>query len=115
MQTATKALLSLQDCEFQEETGRSRSRATRDLRTTIQRLRSRLSVQILREYDLRKEHFGAFSVVPVIGEMCSGCHINLSQRTVRLSHYGLTECEHCGRLVYNLGRQRRIRLEVCAA
>ena len=115
MQAATKALLSLQDCEFQEETGKGRSRETRDLRTAIRRLRSRLSVQILHEYDHRKEHFGASSVVPVVGEMCSGCHVKLSQRTVRLSHYGLTECEHCGRLVYNPARQRRIRLEVCAA
>ena len=115
MQTATKALLSLQDCEFREETEKDRSQARRCLHATIHRLRSRLSVQILREYDHRKEHFGASSVVPVKGEMCSGCHVKLSQRTVRLSHYGLTECEHCGRLVYNPARKRRIRLEVCAA
>lgn len=115
MNSFTKALLSLQSFEFPPNGKAQRVRNSRKAVSTVLRLRSHLPVQILREYDYRKHHFGANCVVPVENEICSGCRVVLSQRTLRTSYHRLTECEHCGRLVYNRSRPRRIRLEVCAA
>jgi predicted nucleic acid-binding Zn-ribbon protein len=118
MNATTKTLLSLQALEFpprpEERRGHSEAGDGRALRA-IQRLRGRLSAQLLHEYDYRKLHFGAHSVVPVDEGCCSGCRVVLSRRTLRLAQGRLTECEHCGRLVYNLMRHRRLRLEFCAA
>ena len=118
MNTTTKTLLSLQALEFQPgseerrgENGTVKGRAHK----AIQRLRGRLSMQILHEYDYRKAHFGAQSVVPVEADCCSGCQVVLSRRTLRLAQGRLTECEHCGRLVYSIMRHRRLRMEFCAA
>ena len=118
MNITTKTLLSLQALEFQpgsEERRGDNGTAKGRAHKAIQRLRGRLSMQILHEYDYRKTHFGDMSVVPVEAECCSGCHVVLSRRTLRLAQGCLTECEHCGRLVYSLMRHRRLRLEICAA
>ena len=119
MNTTTKTLLSLQTLEFQPgfEERRSSDSGTGNGKAhkAIQRLRGRLSMQILHEYDYRKVRFGAQSVVPVETECCSGCQVVLSRRTLRLAQGRLTECEHCGRLVYSLMRYHRLRLEFCAA
>ena len=115
MNTTTKALLSLQSYEFRTEGKAQRAKVDSKAVATIMRLRAKLPMQVLHEYDYRKHHFGAYSVVPVENGICSGCQIMLSQRTLRASYHRLTECEHCGRLVYNSARPRRVRLEVCAA
>lgn len=115
MNTATRTLLSLQSCEF-SPAGTALVGSTPDkLTDEIQKLRRRLSVQLLHEYDLRKQHFGADSVVPVEHGLCTGCHVRVSQRTSRLAQDHLTECEHCGRLLFSNTRHKRIHIEICAA
>ena len=115
MNTSTKHLLSLQACEFSPEIGRSADTADTRIMARIRKLRGRLSVQVLRQYDHRKVHFGPTSLVPVEDGICSGCRIYLSRRTLRTAFYRPVECEHCGRLVYNSERRRKMRLEICAA
>ena len=115
MNATTRTLLRLQSCEFRGNGHVLRGKEKHEMGAAVHRLRSRLSVQVLHEYDYRKRRFGKESVVPVEDSICSGCHIILSQQTLRLSYGRLIECEHCGRLVYNPGRRRRMHLEVCAA
>ena len=117
MNATTKTLLSLQSLEFPPSTEERGSEQTGNgkAQKAIQRLRGRLSTQILHEYDFRKDHFAGQAVVPVEEDCCSGCRVVLSRRTLRLAQGRLTECEHCGRLVYNMMRHRRLRLEFYAA
>ncbi|HPS03069.1 MAG TPA: hypothetical protein PLA90_16130 [Candidatus Sumerlaeota bacterium] len=115
MNTATRTLLSLQSCEFSPAGTVQAGNNPENLTDEIQKLRRRLSIQLLHEYDLRKQHFGADSVVPVEHGLCTGCHVRVSQRTTRLAQDRLTECEHCGRLLFNNTRHKRIHLEICAA
>ena len=115
MNTPTRALLSLQSYEFPQNGKAQRDCNKRKAVRTILKLRSQLPIQILHQYDYRKPHFGGNSVVPVENGICSGCRVVLSQRTLRRSYQHLTECEHCGRLVFNRSRPRLLRLEVCAA
>lgn len=111
MNTTTRNVLKLQSNEFSVRSVAPNSKLARKL----ERLRACLSVQTLREYDHRKDHFGATSVVPIKEGICLGCCVSLSQRTLRLAYGRLTECEHCGRLVYNSARREKVHLEVCAA
>lgn len=113
--SSTRALLSLQSYEFTPEGRAQREKRNGKASAKIRKLRSYLPIQILREYDHRKHHFGAGSVVPVENGICSGCRVVLSQQTLRISYHSLIECEHCGRLVYNKARPRRVCFEVCAA
>ncbi len=115
MNTATRTLLSLQSCEFSPDGMAQAGRNPKDLTSEIQKLRRRLSIQLLHEYDLRKQHFGSDSVVAVEHGLCTGCHVRVSQRTTRLAQDRLTECEHCGRLLFSTERRKRIHLEICAA
>jgi predicted nucleic acid-binding Zn-ribbon protein len=115
MNTATRTLLSLQSCEFSPDGTAQAGNKPHKLSDEIQKLRRRLSIQILHEYDLRKQHFGGESVVAVEHGLCTGCHVRVSQRTTRLAQERLTECEHCGRLLFSNARRKRIHLEICAA
>ncbi|MBN1868357.1 hypothetical protein JW916_13810 [Candidatus Sumerlaeota bacterium] len=112
MNATTQALLDLQVLEFAKETrNRIRRRRERACRA-VARLRRRIPIQVLREYDTRKRRFGSNSLVPVEGDICSGCRVALSRRTLHDSSVRPTECEHCARLLYNPTRRRRLRLEI---
>lgn len=115
MNTATRTLLSLQSCEFSPDGTAQAGRNQKNLTEEIQKLRRRLSIQILHEYDLRKSHFRSDSVVAVEHGLCTGCHVRVSQRTTRLAQDRLAECEHCGRLLFNNTKHKRFHLEICAA
>lgn len=111
MNSMNRNLLRLQSFEFSGEKINSEAAMLQK----IERLRTRLSVQILREYDHRKEHFGGSSFVPIKEGVCLGCCVSVSQRTQRESEEHPVECEHCGRLVYNVSIVPRRHLEICAA
>jgi predicted nucleic acid-binding Zn-ribbon protein len=114
MNMKTRNLLNLQSLEFTPEEV-SKRKVREGLFKTIRRLRSGLSMQVLREYDFRKKRYGSRCVVPVRDGICTGCQVTLSLRTRRMAKCRITECEHCGRLLYNPERRRPLRLEVCAA
>ena len=115
MNRTAKNLLSLQSFEFDLESSRKSSPVREKKLSVIRKLRSRLSMQILHEYDYRKRRFGPESVVALEDGICTGCRVLVSQQTCQLSHYRPTECEHCGRLLYNASRRKRIHFQVCAA
>jgi predicted nucleic acid-binding Zn-ribbon protein len=114
MNFKTKTLLNLQSLEFTPEEV-PKNKVHERLFRTIRRLRSGLSMQVLREYDFRKKRYGSRCVVPVRNGICTGCQIALSVRTRRMAKFRIMECEHCGRLLYNSERCRPLRLEVRAA
>jgi predicted nucleic acid-binding Zn-ribbon protein len=105
MENSIKQLVHLQNLEF-------RANGSRRKLTEIAHLRSDIAEQILRKYDTRKRRYGARSVVPIEGVVCSGCQMALSLGTRRRAHQQLTECEHCARLLYNPTRIQRIRAEI---
>jgi len=113
MDTNMKALLNLQSLEFSSKMPPVRGR--NGLKQSIDRLRRILSIQVLREYDFRKRRYGASCVVPMDNGICTGCQVALSVRTRRLAKHHVTECEHCGRLLYNPERHRRMQVEIPAA
>lgn len=114
MNAKTKALVNLQELEFSPVTQGEPSQED-PVSRSIEKLRSSLSIQVLREYDFRKQRYGAHCVVPLQNGMCTGCNVMLSLRTQRLARYHVIECEHCGRLLYNPERRRKLCIEVCAA
>ena len=112
MNSTTKALLDLQTLEFPKEARkRIRTRRSRGFREIV-RLRRRIPIQVLKEYDSRKRRYGAHSLVAVDGEICSGCQVALSRRTIHDSSLKLAECEHCARLLYNPTRHKKLRIEI---
>lgn len=115
MNTNTKALLNLQSLEFNEAERQKEESVTQIFIESIKRLRSALSIQVLEKYDFRKQRYGSNSVVPVKDGACSGCHVELSSRTIRIAQNHIVECEHCGRLLYNPERRRRVKMEIVAA
>ena len=110
MNEKAKALVTLQNLEFSSR--RSQKEPVKPEVGTIEHLRSRVGSQLLRQYENRKRRYGATSVVPIRGDLCSGCHISLSLGTRRRAFSEVTECDHCARLVYNPARRRRLRIEV---
>jgi predicted nucleic acid-binding Zn-ribbon protein len=70
---------------------------------------------VLEQYDFRKKRYGSKSVVPVKDGACSGCHVALSTHTQEIAKDHVVECEHCGRLLYNAERRKRLKLEIVAA
>jgi len=108
----TRALLNLQTLEFEPRPPIRRTRTARAGVPRIQRLRSRVSAQVLREYDSRKRRYGARSLVPIRKDSCTGCQVRLSLRTRRRALERVTECEHCARLLYNPSRRRRLVMEI---
>ena len=110
-----KALLKLQAEEFSAENQEVSNQEREKLEEKLEKLRSGVSAQLLKEYDLRKQKYEGDSVVPRRSGVCSGCCISVSLRTLRLAEGRMTECEHCGRLVFNPTRHKPLRVEVCAA
>jgi predicted nucleic acid-binding Zn-ribbon protein len=106
-----KMLLNLQSLEF----GQTGNGTSPTHLKTIDKLRSDLSIQTLRHYDIKKQRYGESSLVPIVHGHCSGCNVNLSLRTLRASSTGVVECEHCGRLLYSASRHKRLFIEVVAA
>ena len=109
----TKALLNLQTLEFSQDRQRRNGMSGRRI-ASIKRLRADLSIQVLREYDFRKQRYGSRCVVPIERGICTGCQVTPSLQTNRAAQYQIVECEHCGRLLYNPERHRRLKIEVCA-
>lgn len=108
----TKALLDLQSLEF-PAAGRNLEGVNRlRVNETIQRLRSRVSSDLLHEYDSRKRRYEGTSIVQIANERCTGCQVKVSLRTRRDAEDHLTECEHCGRLIYDTHRHKPIKIEI---
>lgn len=105
MENSIKKLVHLQTLEF-------KANGSRRKQTEIKNLRLDIAEPILRKYDTRKRRYGARSVVPIEGVVCSGCQMALTLGTRRRAHQQITECEHCARLVYNPTRIQRIRAEI---
>ena len=114
MNKTTRTLLNLQALEFEPPRATPVDPDTPPIFwPAIQRLRSRVTAQVLREYDTRKRRFGAQSIVPIRKDSCTGCQVRLSVKTQRLARERVTECEHCARLIYNPSRSRqRLMLEL---
>ena len=110
-----KALLKLQAVEFSQSNQDASKQEREKIEEKLEKLRSKISAQLLKEYDLRKQKFKGDCVVPLRSGVCSGCCISVSQRTLRLAEGRMTECEHCGRLVFNPARHKPLHVEVCAA
>jgi predicted nucleic acid-binding Zn-ribbon protein len=113
--TSAKTLLNLQSLEFTSEPAVEKQERANVFIESIHRLRSSLSIQVLEQYDFRKQRYGSNSVVPVKDGACSGCHVALSTHTQDIAKDHVVECEHCGRLLYNPERRRRVKLEIVAA
>jgi predicted nucleic acid-binding Zn-ribbon protein len=110
MDTAAKTLVDLQSMEFPQSVEQQQDVA---FQTRLRRLRSRLTGDILHKYETRKRRYGATSVVPVRRGICTGCQVALCLKTRRNVDHGVTECEHCGRLLYSSStRRRKLRLEI---
>ena len=113
MNTTTRTLLNLQALEFEPPRQSPADPEPGIFWPAIQRLRSRVTTQVLREYDTRKRRYGAHSLVPIHEDSCTGCQVRLSVKTRRLALERVTECEHCARLLYNPSRPRqRMMLEL---
>lgn len=110
MNDKAKALVNLQNLEFSLEQGKQQPVSKQT--AAIKRLRAHISSDLLSQYDTRKRRYGASSVVPVQGNLCSGCRISLSLGTRQRAYASVTECEHCARLVYNPARKRRLKIEI---
>ena len=113
--TNARSLLNLQTLEFTNEQAVEKQERTNVFIESIRRLRSSLSIQVLEQYDFRKQRYGSNSVVAVKDGACSGCHVELSVRTQSIAKEHVVECEHCGRLLYNPERRKRVKLEIVAA
>ncbi|MFP4379823.1 MAG: hypothetical protein ACLFUS_04895 [Candidatus Sumerlaeia bacterium] len=111
MNSKAKKLLSLQSLEFDED----KKNGNNSREKTIEKLRSAVSAQTLHNYDIKKKRYGSNSVVAIENGHCSGCNVSLSLKTVRESNSHVVECEHCGRLLYNPKRHKRLVIEVAAA
>lgn len=105
-----KALLTLQSMEFSP--GSPRQKHVRNEEARKRRLRKRVGKRLVLAYERRKPNYGSATVVSVRGEFCSGCWIRLSRQVLCRAYHGLTQCDHCARLLYNPTAPRRIRLEV---
>jgi hypothetical protein len=110
-----KALLKLQAVEFSQSNQGASKQEREKIEEKVEKLRSKITAQLLKEYDLRKQKFKGDCAVPLRSGVCSGCCISVSQRTLRLAEGRMTECEHCGRLVFNPARHKPLHVEVCAA
>jgi predicted nucleic acid-binding Zn-ribbon protein len=105
-----KALLTLQSMEF--SLGNSRQRLVGDKGAKRRRLRKLAGKTLVLAYERRKPNYGGASVVSVRGEFCSGCRIRLSRQVLHRAYHGLTQCDHCARLLYNPTAPQQVRLEV---
>jgi predicted nucleic acid-binding Zn-ribbon protein len=110
MNHKAKALIDLQSLEFRMK--QQRRQVVSKHTAAIARLRSEVGPQLLHQYETRKRRYGATSVVPIRGELCSGCRISLCLGTRRRAYTVVTECEHCARLLYNPAKRRRLRIEI---
>ena len=110
MDEKAKALVDLQQMEFAAKKEKQQSVSNRT--EAVERLRTRIGSQLLRQYETKKRRYGGQSIVPVRGNLCSGCHISLSLGTRRRAYSEVTECDHCARLIYNPARKRRLKIEI---
>ena len=110
MDDKAKALVDLQTLEFSKK--RQKKQNVSNHTKMIQVLRSRVGALLLRQYENRKYRYGSNSIVPVRGNLCSGCQIWVSLGTRRRAYTHVTECEHCARLLYNPARRKRLRIEI---
>ena len=110
MDEKAKDLVNLQHLEFASR--RQQVPEVHNRENAIEQLRSRIGSQLLRQYDHKKRRYGASSIVPIRGNLCSGCQISLSLGTRRRAYNTITECEHCSRLLYNPSRRRRLKIEI---
>lgn len=108
MKSGTKHILQLQSLEFAINGFAGREKSREEKLEAIEKYRRKVSIQDLRRYDSRKRKFGSESIVPLQGNLCSGCRVTVSRATQRLAQAGsIAECEHCGRLLYEPSRRHK--------
>lgn len=58
---------------------------------------------VLKRYEMILEHKGGIAIVPLVGNSCGGCFMNVTQQTINQMkmHESLIECEICTRILYN--------------
>ena len=97
---AVSRLLELHALEQRATASHNGHGARSDGRESIDRLRTRIPLVVLIDYD-RQRRLGKRSVAGVRHGVCSGCHSWVSAHTLRALKAGILRgCDNCGRYLY---------------